>query len=164
MILFEDLSACGQSFLVPFSIRTKRNKKICSSKLFPKRIFYLFEENCYCVIVFQVGFVFVEFLWLNYNLSPHMACDWTTWYFKNFKILRLIFFWCAPFGYLYFLSFLYQNWVLGSILAWLWHHFHLASESNPRPSNREPSALPLDHSFRRISRLLEFFSRRLLIN
>ncbi len=34
------------------------------------------------------------------------------------------------------------------ILAWLWHHFHLALESNPRPSGREPSALPLDHSFR----------------
>ncbi len=37
-------------------------------------------------------------------------------------------------------------------LAWLWHHFHLAfgdcTGSNPQPSDREPSALPLDHGFR----------------
>ncbi len=59
-----------------------------------------------------------------------------------------IFFWCAPSGYLYFLSFsiMNQNWVFESILAWLWHHFHLALESNPWPSDREPSALPLDNS------------------
>ncbi len=43
-----------------------------------------------------------------------------------------------------------QNWVMELILAWLWHHFHLAFESNPRPSDRELSALPLDHSFRLI--------------
>ncbi len=40
-----------------------------------------------------------------------------------------------------------QDWVQESILAWLWHHFHLALGSNPRPFDREPSALPLDHSF-----------------
>jgi hypothetical protein len=38
-------------------------------------------------------------------------------------------------------------------LTWLWHHFHLALDwtgiaINPRPPDREPSALPLDHSFR----------------
>jgi len=44
-----------------------------------------------------------------------------------------------------------QDWVQESVLAWLWHHFHLALGSNPQPFDREPSALPLDHSFRYVT-------------
>ncbi len=66
-----------------------------------------------------------------------------------------LFFWCAPFGYLYFLSFLILNepglgagidpgmalTPLPSSIGW---------GSIPQPSNCEPSTLPLalDHSFR----------------
>jgi len=61
-------------------------------------------------------------------------------------------FWCARFGYLYFSHFstMKQNWVQESIQAWLWHHFHLVLDGDrtPQPSDLEPSALLLDHSFR----------------
>jgi len=67
--------------------------------------------------------------------------------------INKLFFWCAPFGYLYFLSFLILNepglgagfdpgmalTPLPSSIGW---------GSIPRPSNCEPSTLPLDHSFR----------------
>jgi len=44
-----------------------------------------------------------------------------------------IYFLVAPFGYLYFVSYILfpfnywmnQDWVQESILAWIWHHFHL---------------------------------------
>ncbi len=51
-----------------------------------------------------------------------------------------------------------QDWVQELILAWLWHHFHLALGSNPRPFDHEPSALPLDHSFRYDSMLINAFN------
>ena len=46
------------------------------------------------------------------------------------------------FGYLSF-SWMNQDWVQESILAWLWHHFHLVlRDLNPRSFDRESSLLP----------------------
>jgi len=49
----------------------------------------------------------------------------------------------------YFLFYIMnQNWVQELILAWLWHHFHLALDGDQtQDSDHEPSALPLEHSF-----------------
>ncbi len=65
----------------------------------------------------------------------------------NKVFIKYIFCWRAPFGNLYFLYFkMNQNWVQKSILAWLWHHFHLVQwmrqDSNPQPIDREPNSLP----------------------
>ncbi len=65
-------------------------------------------------------------------------------------ILCLIFFWCAPFGYLYFLIF-YNEPELGVGIDPGMALSPLPSSNgkglNPRHSDREPSALRLDHSF-----------------
>ena len=63
------------------------------------------------------------------------------------------FFWCAPFGYLYFLSFLILiEPGLGAGIDPGMGLTPLPSSIGrgliPRPSNRESSTLPLDHSFR----------------
>ena len=72
-----------------------------------------------------------------------------SFYFSSY----FFFFWCAPFGYLYFLYFLWTRTgcLQESILAWLLHHFHVVCrrDSNPRPLGREPSSLtttPSSHS------------------
>ncbi len=62
------------------------------------------------------------------------------------NFFKYFFCWCAPFDYLYFLSFqMNQNWVQKSFLAWLWHHFHLVYwirwDSNPQPKDRESNLL-----------------------
>ena len=48
---------------------------------------------------------------------------------KHSSNLKKMFFWGAPFGYLYFsilCDWMNQDWVFQeSILAWLWHHFHV---------------------------------------
>jgi len=63
---------------------------------------------------------------------------------KSLKRFFNIFFWCAPFGCLYF-STMNQNWVQEWILAWFWTHFNLVywmrQDSNPQPFDRESSLL-----------------------
>jgi len=64
-----------------------------------------------------------------------------------------LFFWCAPFGYLYFLSFLIMNEPgLGAGIdpgiALTPLPSSIGRGSISRPSNHEPSTLLLDHSFR----------------
>jgi len=60
------------------------------------------------------------------------------------------FFWCAPFGYLYFLFF-YNEKELGVEIdpgmALTPLPSSIGRGSNLQPSDCEPSALPLDHSF-----------------
>jgi len=77
-------------------------------------------------------------------------CWLTVWvdillFFKIYFLVCPI--WLPVFSF-FFNYFMKQDWVQESILAWLWNHFHLALGSNPQPFDREPSALPLDHSFR----------------
>jgi hypothetical protein len=75
------------------------------------------------------GSNFVEF-------SPDLAAN-----FNFFK-----FFWCTPFG-----LFFYNEPELGVRIdpgmALTPLPSRIGQGSNPRPSDREPSALPLDHSF-----------------
>jgi len=64
-----------------------------------------------------------------------------------------IFFWCTPFVCLYFLSFLIMNEPglgegIDPDMALTPLPSSIGRGSIPRPSNREPSTLPLDHSFR----------------
>ncbi len=71
---------------------------------------------------------------------------------KTFSLFLNIF-WCAPFGYLYFLSFQSLNEpglgaVINSGMALTPFSSRIGQGSNPRPAKREPSALPIDHSFR----------------
>jgi len=59
------------------------------------------------------------------------------------------FFWYAPFGYLYFLIFQQELGVgIDPGMALTLLPYSIGQGSNPQPSDREPSALPLDHSFR----------------
>ena len=51
---------------------------------------------------------------------------WQTWDFKwvwKFQIEAHYFFWCAPFGHIYYLYYFHLLNETGS--AWLWHNFHL---------------------------------------
>jgi len=66
-------------------------------------------------------------------------------YFLN---LKNVFFWCDPFGYLYFFIFLQSTrieCIYLSILAWLWPHYHLVywmrRDSNPQPIDRVSNSL-----------------------
>jgi len=70
--------------------------------------------------------------WLNARCNQEIfqKLFWRFCYYHNkasFFNLNYIFL-CAPFGCLYFsyFSVMNQNWVQESILAWLWHHYHLA--------------------------------------
>ncbi len=63
------------------------------------------------------------------------------------------FFWCAPFGYLYFLSFLIIEWTRIGCRNLSWHGFGTISikysigrDTNPRPSNPE-SSTPINNNF-----------------
>jgi hypothetical protein len=61
---------------------------------------------------------------------------------------KIFFFWCSPFGYLYFLSFLIMNEPgIDPGMALTPLPSSIGRGSIPRPSNREPSTLPPDHSF-----------------
>jgi len=62
------------------------------------------------------------------------------------------FFWCDPFGYLYFFLIFYNEPELGAEIdpgmALTPLPSSIGQGLNPLPSDCEPSALPLDHSFR----------------
>jgi len=56
-----------------------------------------------------------------------------------------------------------QDWVQESILAWLWHHFHIALigwDSNPQPSNFVSSLLTTRSDFRLFC-ILVYYDRTL---
>jgi len=67
------------------------------------------------------------------------------------KFFLILFFWCAPFGYLYFLIFFYNEPELGvgidPCMALTTLSSSIGRGSNLQPSDREPSALRLYHSF-----------------
>jgi len=89
----------------------------------------------YHSLISRAAVLYQDLKWLLQQIYP--SCD-------------NLFFWCVPFGYLYFYYFSYfstmnQNWAQESILAWLWPHFHLVYwlrwDSNPQPFDCELSLL-----------------------
>jgi len=68
---------------------------------------------------------FYKFLWRHFYKLLTLLYEKNVGEMKN--IFSTFFYWCAPFGYLYFsyFSIMNQNCVQKLILAWLWHHFHL---------------------------------------
>ncbi len=67
------------------------------------------------------------------------------------SFFMFVYFWCAPFVYLYFLIFFYNEPVLGvgidPGMALTPLPSSIGRGLNPRPSDCEPSALLLDHGF-----------------
>jgi len=74
---------------------------------------------------------------------------WQKCYFNVYNMFNVFLVFSIWLPVFFLFSMMNQNWVQESILALALTPLpsSIGRESNPRPSNREPSALPLDHSF-----------------